>query len=196
MKRVNFDNYYKLKLNKFFFRWVDIKKIRILKKELSKYDNIDIILDLGSGTGEIASKLKKNIICIDKNDNLLSLCRKKGLKAKKVDLDKKLPFKDSSISVVIMIDVIEHVRDPSKLLKEINRIVKKGGKIIIFTPSYDSIRWLLAEKIHHLFIRKASDHISPFTKESLTFLLEENFKQFKIKRINFNLTLCAIITLS
>jgi len=193
-KRINFYFYYKSKINKYFFRWIDWKKIKTIKQQLSNLDvKKDIILDLGSGSGQIASKLNKNIICIDINKKLLEECRKKNLKTLRHSLDEPLPFENNTISAVLMIDTIEHIQSPNKLIKEIKRSLKPKGKLIIFTPPYDSIRWLLAEKLHHLLIKKESDHITPFTEESLTFLLKNNFENFTIQRINFNLTLCAIV---
>ncbi len=195
-KRVDFDDYYASKVGK-VFRWVDFKKIKILGEELKVFNEKDIIVDLGAGSGGISFRIKektgRNIICVDKNEKLLRICRDKGLSTKQADLDKKLPFDDKSVSCVIMIDVIEHIKNPQDIITEIKRILKTNGKIIVFTPAYDSIPWLIAEQVHHILARtNKSDHISPFTKESLEYLFENNFDTFRIKRVNFLLGLCAI----
>lgn len=54
---------------------------------------------------------------------------------------KKLPYKDESFEVVILADVLEHIptRDRVKSLKEIRRVLKTNGKLIITVPAY---QWL------------------------------------------------------
>lgn len=47
----------------------------------------------------------------------------------------KIPFKDKSFDVVIMLDTLEHVIDRGKALSEINRVLKPNGKAIITVPN-------------------------------------------------------------
>jgi len=46
---------------------------------------------------------------------------------------------DACADVVIMLHVIEHVPDPSATLREIYRILKPGGHLVIETPRYDTV---------------------------------------------------------
>jgi SAM-dependent methyltransferase len=46
-----------------------------------------------------------------------------------------LPFKDSSLSAVIAMEVIEHVKKPYKLLEEIDRVLTPGGVLLLTTPN-------------------------------------------------------------
>lgn len=48
---------------------------------------------------------------------------------------KTIPFPDSFFDIVTMIAVIEHIEYPDDVLKECYRILKKGGKLVITTPS-------------------------------------------------------------
>jgi SAM-dependent methyltransferase len=60
-----------------------------------------------------------------------------------------LPFEENSIDGVLSTQVLEHVLSPEQYLKEIYRVLKPGGKLIISTPfvwqeheiPYDFIRW-------------------------------------------------------
>jgi SAM-dependent methyltransferase len=192
-KRVDFQEYYALGVQRHLFRWVDAAKIGILKKELSALREDEVVIDLGSGAGAIPSKLERNMICVDNNVALAKVCKGKGLTAVTADLDKPLPFQDGQVSAAILIDVIEHVKNPDALIKELKRVLKDDGKLLIFTPAYDSIPWLIAEQVHHALTGKKSDHISPMTRESLEFLLSENFKNYRVWRINFLLGLAAAV---
>ncbi|MHC1587044.1 MAG: class I SAM-dependent methyltransferase [Candidatus Syntropharchaeia archaeon] len=83
-----------------------------------------------------------------------------------LDLEKDLPFKDNSVDNIILFSVLEHIYDPHKLLKEIHRVLKRGGKF------YMSIPFMVC---YH-----PSPHdYNRFTKEKLERMLEE----FSIERI-------------
>ena len=46
-----------------------------------------------------------------------------------------LPFRNEAFDTVVCYEVIEHVDSPRKVLKEIARVLKKGGRAIISTPN-------------------------------------------------------------
>ncbi len=45
-----------------------------------------------------------------------------------------LPIKKSSIDAVLVLDVIEHVKDPESCIQEITRVLSEGGKLILNVP--------------------------------------------------------------
>jgi ubiquinone/menaquinone biosynthesis C-methylase UbiE len=192
-KRVDFSEYYNSRVQQHLFRWVDAAKIRILRKELACFTEDDVAIDLGSGAGAIPAKLGGGIICVDGNVALAKICKSRGLTTVAADLDKGLPFQDKSVSAAILIDVIEHVKHPDALIKELKRVLKDDGKLMVFTPAYDSIPWLIAEQVHHILTKKKSDHISPMTREALEYLMAENFSKYRVWRINFLLGLVAVV---
>lgn len=51
-----------------------------------------------------------------------------------VDLEKKLLINDNEFDTVLLFNVLEHVYNYKDLIKEINRILKKRGKLEIFVP--------------------------------------------------------------
>lgn len=53
-----------------------------------------------------------------------------------------LPFEDNSFDIVYALDVIEHVRDVHQVLKEMARVVKPDGTIVIAVVNYDSFKEL------------------------------------------------------
>jgi 2-polyprenyl-3-methyl-5-hydroxy-6-metoxy-1,4-benzoquinol methylase len=192
MERNDFNQHYKNGLHNVLFRWIDIKKSRLLNKYI-KGSNLRIC-DLGCGTGKITSMLAKNneVYGIDLDNHLLHTAEKNGLKPLNAKIDD-IPFEDGFFDVVIMIDSIEHADSRERLAKELYRIIRKDGKIIIFTPAYDSFLWNLGDAFARSITRNKTDHISPFTKESLEyFLTKNNFKVTETRRINCSLGLFAM----
>jgi SAM-dependent methyltransferase len=55
------------------------------------------------------------------------------------DLDRSLPFRDSSIEETHLDNVIEHVTDIAWLMRELVRVSKPGGILTIITPHFSSL---------------------------------------------------------
>ncbi len=56
---------------------------------------------------------------------------------KKTDFNTKLPYKDNSFDFILCKSVIEHIWETEKFLKEILRILKPGGRLLILTPCWE-----------------------------------------------------------
>jgi len=48
-----------------------------------------------------------------------------------------IPYEDGSFDVVLSHDVLEHVDDPSRSMREIHRVLRPGGKAYLIFPPYD-----------------------------------------------------------
>lgn len=55
----------------------------------------------------------------------------------------KAALPDASADVVILLHVIEHVPDPIATLREIRRVLKPGGHMVLETPRYDTLMFRL-----------------------------------------------------
>lgn len=51
------------------------------------------------------------------------------------DADGRLPFDDNTFDVTLLIEVIEHVEDQFAFFRELERITKPGGRVIVTTPN-------------------------------------------------------------
>ena len=96
----------------------------------------DLGIEVGSGAG-FSKEFIKN-----KNFKLTDLGNDDHLDFKNIDAQD-TGFKDESYDYVIASNMIHHIPFPIKFFKEINRILKKGGKLIIF-ESYCSLTFQLA----------------------------------------------------
>ena len=110
------------------------------------------VLEIGCGHGGIcvyaALNGSNNVIGIDLSDEALLTANKfkKAVELKterKLDISfrkmtaEKLDFDDESIDIIIADNVFEHVSDLKIVLKECNRVLKKGGNIVV--PNFPSI---------------------------------------------------------
>lgn len=71
---------------------------------------------------------------------------------------------------VVMIELIEHLPDPKGTLKEVNRVLKGGGYVMIQTANVDSITARLDGKRWHYFL---PGHLHYFSRKTLRRMLEE-----------------------
>jgi SAM-dependent methyltransferase len=70
------------------------------------------------------------------------------------DAGEPLPFDDDSFSGAVLKDLLEHVRDPAEVVREVRRVVAPGGRV--FASSPDAQRWVWDDYTHRRpFTRKA-----------------------------------------
>lgn len=117
------------------------------------------ILEVGCGDGfylHLISELgikKLKLTGIDYDNNALKSARK-NLKGRRItlkhaDLMKKIPFKANTFDKIIMSEVAEHLPNDVKGLKEVKRVLKKGGTLVVTVPNHnypllwDPINWIL-----------------------------------------------------
>lgn len=144
------------------------------------------LLDIGCSSGEfmyLAQKLGYSVTGVELNPRTAAIARENGLTVHVGTLDKS-PFKPGEFDVVHMGDLIEHVPDPTMLIRDVAKLLKPGGDIIIVTPNmncfwakatyglYKAFRipWAAATPPHHLF---------QFSDTNLTRLLTQNGFAFK-----------------
>jgi SAM-dependent methyltransferase len=76
------------------------------------------------------------------------------------DLNKPLPIQDEVANTVISLSVMEHLQEPQLFLSEANRILKRGGSMILQVP----FMWGVHEAPHDYF---------RYTRFGLQYLLEK-----------------------
>lgn len=125
-----------------------LKKTENLKKLLQNYMSLDInkILIAGCGNGDEAFAFNKvflvPVIGIDLNLPKIQLDKVDDVKLIKADIQS-IPFTDCSFPFICNYHVLEHVENPSIVLKELSRVLQDDGTLFIgfpnrlrLTPSY------------------------------------------------------------
>ncbi len=121
---------------------------RIIRNEI-KGKNV-VALNLGSGNSDFGADLLN--VDLLPYQNVDVIC----------DIEN-IPFKDNSVDYIINIAVLEHVPNPQKVIAEIHRILKPGGKIYSFIPFMQPF------------------HASPYDFQRFTYEgMKKQFKDFEI----------------
>jgi 2-polyprenyl-3-methyl-5-hydroxy-6-metoxy-1,4-benzoquinol methylase len=160
-----------------------------------------LVLDVGSGYGYILRKLlKKGLIphAIDFSNECISFLHKHGIDGKKLDISYEgFPYEDNKFDYVIFTEVIEHLVFPDHTLKEIFRVLKPNGKMLISTHNsfnfYMRFRYLLGKyPSDELISLKKGLHVRLFNLKNLVsvlnkfgFRIEKNNSWFQFWRVNF-----------
>ncbi|WP_160690370.1 class I SAM-dependent methyltransferase [Clostridium sp. C2-6-12] len=94
------------------------------------------LLDVGCGTGNILCKLvngKRELFGIDLSENMVKECKKRmedNAEIKVADAEH-MPYKDNFFDVLICNASFHHYPHPEEVLKEMKRVLKSGGRLLI-----------------------------------------------------------------
>jgi len=96
------------------------------------------ILDVGCGTGANLEMLARfgEAEGVDVSLDALSFCRERGLNNVRHGDAERLPYPDNSFDLVTAFDVIEHLDNDQMGLGEIFRVLKPGGRALLFVPAF------------------------------------------------------------
>jgi|CXWL01.1.fsa_nt_gi ubiquinone/menaquinone biosynthesis C-methylase UbiE len=174
------------RVEKFHWWWAGRQK---LIKNLLIDENPKKILDIGCGTGETLSFLKTvfpeaKLSGVDASNQAVRYTKDRGHMAK-VASAIHLPFRPESFDVVLLLDVIEHIKADGSVIKEAKRVLKKGGVIIITVPALQLI-WS-AHDVNQ-------GHFRRYTRHRLTDLATKNkMKIIFLSYFNFVLSPAIIL---
>lgn len=143
------------------------------------------ILDIGCGNGNILAELvtpKNKLYGIDLSENMIMVARKRlhGNAELQIADAKELPFQDNQFDYIICNASFHHYPYPLETLMEMNRVLKKGGVLLIGEGyAYEPFRFIL--NIYFKFASTGDFH--SYGQHELTRMLQKTgFHVEKVKR--------------
>ncbi|TSC67989.1 MAG: type 11 methyltransferase [Parcubacteria group bacterium Gr01-1014_72] len=110
------------------------------------------VLSVGCGVGGEIVFLKKygEVFGIDSNKTAIDFCVTAGLSKEVRCADAEhLPFSDNSFDTLFVLDVMEHVNNDDAAMKEIYRVLKIGGTLVLTVPAFQVLWTRSDERSHH-----------------------------------------------
>jgi len=185
VRNLNTSNFWDKHINKSsdFKKQDKMTKDRI--RSAVKFTNIESgkLLDIGLGCGFFEKIIKKekpkiNLYGIDISKSAIKKIKQNSIGVFKIGSVLEIPFKQNFFDVVIALEVLEHIpaTEIFSVYKEIKRVLKKKGKLILSIPVYENCS----------IKKNPSRHMRAYTPEII--ITELTLAGFKINKIK---TFCA-----
>jgi len=158
------------------------------------------VADIGCGVGSNLSLLLSmgfEVIGIDSEMYSLSLAKRRLSTISLINGDLlKLPFKTDSLDLIIATDVLEHLQDDTNGIKEIHRVLKKEGVVVLTVPAFQFL-WGVQDEVgkHHRRYSK-KQLIKKIEQEGLGILKSSYFNFFLFFPILFGRRMIHILGLN
>jgi len=127
-----------------YFPKVDIKgRVRVCLETLAPLDlKGKYVIDIGSSIGWLEKELLKytplKLVGVEPDPEAVAHSQRKVRKATFIEAPaSKIPISGNTADIVVMFDVLEHVPKKKEILalREANRLLKRGGKLVLSTPN-------------------------------------------------------------
>jgi SAM-dependent methyltransferase len=95
------------------------------------------VLDLGCRYGALTRAYVEgnDVVGVDVDRDALAEAAKLGIETRWADVEQPLPFEDESFDVVVAGELLEHVRDPERLVADARRLLRPGGRVVGSVPN-------------------------------------------------------------
>jgi SAM-dependent methyltransferase len=109
------------------------------------------LLDVGCGTGGTMDRLRDfgEVWGLDTEPLALELCRERGHTNLVQASATEMPFPDNHFDGIVALDVLEHIDDHEGAAREIQRVLKPGGTLVVTVPAYQSLWSRHDVALHH-----------------------------------------------
>jgi len=112
--------------------------IQALVEKISTKLQTQRILDVGCGTGANLKMLAAygKAEGVDISPQAVDFCHERGLNSVKLGAIEQLPYESNSFELVTALDVIEHLDDDIAGLREMRRVLRPDGRLLVFVPAF------------------------------------------------------------
>ena len=147
------------------------------------------VLDVGCGTGEILSAIRKRYptasLCgIDISQEMLKQAEEKRMANVKLYLGdaEHLPFENAEFDVMICTDSFHHYPEPQRAIEEFYRVLQKDGYLLLA----DFVKPFPVRQLMNIFLPFSSEgDVKIYSRrEIISFLRQNGFRDIQYQKIN------------
>lgn len=113
----------------------------LLRRSLGDGLGGGLLVDVGAGGGGVTRRLRWPgglVVAVEGNQSLAAQAQAHSLPVVMARGDE-LPLASGEATAATLLDVLEHQTEPGRLLREVHRLVKPGGLVVVTVPGH---RWL------------------------------------------------------
>ncbi len=116
----------------------------------------DVVLDVGGGTGGVSAQIAgavRAVIVLEPNATLAKRGRDRFPRSRFLRGDgTRLPVRDGSVDVVLLVEVLHHIADADAVLGECARVLRPGGRILIEEVEFiGAVGWVARQLEQRVF---------------------------------------------
>ncbi|HZQ36518.1 MAG TPA: methyltransferase domain-containing protein [Dehalococcoidia bacterium] len=131
--------------------WWFLGRRYLVLRELARHGGSEPgpILDVGCGTGGMLPHLNRiaPAIGLDPAPEAAAACRQRGVAFVNAS-GTEMPFATATFGTVTALDVVEHVPDDVGMLRELYRVLRPGGLLLLTVPAYQFL-WSQHDEFNH-----------------------------------------------
>ncbi|MEA2479152.1 MAG: hypothetical protein QOJ07_1074 [Thermoleophilaceae bacterium] len=118
------------------------------------------ILDAGCGSGRTLDELADygSVSGVDMSWDAVAAARSRGHEEVRLGRIEQMPFEDARFDLVTCLDVIEHTADDLCTLRELRRVTRPGGLLLVTVPAYPSL-WSHHDEVNRHYRRYRSESL-------------------------------------
>jgi SAM-dependent methyltransferase len=174
---------------------------RWLPKDARRVLDVGCAFGYGSAAIGAGGPAGRVVIGVERDPGHLDVARERFPWITIIEADAtELPFSDGCADAVILLDVIEHIADPERVLAEADRVLCPGGVLVLSVPHAGPLHWLDALNLYQSIRRRrpswpplepattsAGGTHRHFTPAELTALLAPRFAVERVARTGLGL---------
>src|SRR5437868_6804981 len=119
--------------------WITSPPLRLIELFQEYVSPDDRLVDVGCGdggtTGAWLNEHGASYVGVDISQNAVRMARERGLDARVIQDAGNLPFEDASFDIAVSVEVLEHLFEPQRAVREIRRVLRPEGLLIATVPN-------------------------------------------------------------
>src|SRR5437588_818929 len=134
--------------------------------------HLKALLDAGCGTGQVSAAIApfvRHVVAVDASAAMLKAAKKRLQRFDNIDLRRgdleELPIDDARLDAATLMMVLHHVPEPERALREVARVLKPGGALLV-VDMLPHERENYRQQMGHVWLGFSEEHIDRLFGES------------------------------